>query len=70
MGSHDATDMYRHLRGMTMSQPKAPYYYKEHGSDAYHWETSCSRNHYPAAGWKKSNTKPAGREQCNECKKK
>jgi hypothetical protein len=51
-----------------MSDPKAPYYYKESDSDAYHWETSCSKNHYPAAGWKKSNTKPSGREQCNECK--
>jgi len=26
-----------------MSTPKAPYFYKESGSDAYHWETSCSK---------------------------
>lgn len=35
-----------------MSTPSAPYYYKE-GSDTYHWETSCSKNHYPATDWKK-----------------
>lgn len=51
-----------------MSNPASLYYYKETGSDAYHWEKSCSRNHYPAAGWKASQSKPAGREQCNECK--
>jgi len=53
-----------------MSKPSAPYYYKENSSDAYHWETSCSKNNYPAPGWKKSYTPPAGREQCNECKSK
>ena len=53
-----------------MSKPKAPYYYKENSSDAYHWETKCSKNKYPAPGWKKSNVAPAGREQCNECKTK
>jgi hypothetical protein len=52
-----------------MSKPSPPYYYKE-DSDTYHWETSCRKNHYPDPGWKKSNTKPAGREQCNECKSK
>ncbi len=52
-----------------MSKPSAPYYYKE-GSDTYHWETSCSKNHYPAPGWKKTFTRPAGKEQCNECKTK
>ena len=51
-----------------MSKPTPPYYYKEHSSDAYHWERSCSRNHYPAPGWKTSPTPPSGREQCNECK--
>ena len=53
-----------------MSEPKAPYYYKENGSDAYHWETSCEKNEYPAPGWVKKDTPPAGREQCNECKSK
>ncbi len=52
-----------------MSKPSPPYYYKE-DSDTYHWETSCRKNHYPAPGWKKSNTRPSGREQCNECKAK
>lgn len=47
--------------------PKGPYYYKE-SSDTYHWETSCSKNSYPANGWKKVSVKPTGREQCNECK--
>lgn len=50
-----------------MSQPSAPYYYKD-GTDTYHWESKCSKNHYPAAGWHKTNEKPAGKEQCNECK--
>jgi len=53
-----------------MSKPSAPYYYKEKGSDAYHWETSCSKNHYPAEGWVRTWTEPTGREQCNECKDK
>lgn len=53
-----------------MSKPKAPYYYKENSSDAYHWELSCSNNHYPASGWKKSDNPPRGREQCNQCKSK
>jgi len=53
-----------------MSKPSAPYYYKETGSDAYHWEKSCSKNRYPAPGWKKSDRAPSGREQCNECKNK
>jgi hypothetical protein len=50
--------------------PKPPYYYRAEGSDTYHWEKSCSRNHYPAPGWKVSNTKPSGRKQCTECKTK
>ena len=50
-----------------MSTPTAPYYYKEEGSDAYHWETSCAKNHYPDKGWTKSWIKPS-REECNECK--
>lgn len=51
-----------------MSQPKAPYYYKK-GGDRYHWEKSCSKNHYSDSDpkWVKTNTKPSG-EQCNECK--
>jgi len=53
-----------------MSKPSPPYYYKENSSDAYHWHTNCSKNHYPAPGWKKSYTAPTGREQCNECKTK
>jgi len=43
-----------------MSIPSAPYYYKE-GSDTYHWETSCSKNNYPAQGWKKTNSRPSQR---------
>jgi len=57
----------KHYGGHIMSTPKAPYYTKA-GSDTYHWETSCSNNHYPAAGWNKTNIKPAGKEQCNQCK--
>ncbi len=53
-----------------MSTPSANYYYKEKGSDAYHWEKSCSKNNYPNEGWICTRTKPAGREQCNECKSK
>lgn len=49
-----------------MSTPSAPYYHKTNG-DTYHWETSCSKNHYPASGWERTNTKP-NKEQCNECK--
>lgn len=49
-----------------MSKPNPPYYYKI-GEDTYHWETSCSKNYYPAKGWEKTNNKPA-KEQCNECK--
>jgi len=52
-----------------MSKPKAPYYYKV-GRDTYHWETSCTKNNYPDPGWKKTHTKPSGKEQCNECKSK
>lgn len=53
-----------------MSKPSAPYYYKKEGRDVYHWERSCHLNKYPAPGWTSSNTPPAGREQCNECKSK
>lgn len=52
-----------------MSKPSPAYYYKE-GSDTYHWERSCSKNHYPAPGWKRTNTRPSRKEQCNECKTK
>jgi len=52
-----------------MSKPHAPYYYKD-GRDTYHWETSCSKNHYPNPGWHKTNEKPRYKEQCNECKAK
>ena len=55
--------------GDAMSKPEAPYYHKV-DSDTYHWETSCSLNHYPAPGWEKTYTKPSGKEQCNECKSK
>lgn len=50
-----------------MSTPKSPYYYKT-GGDTYHWETRCSKNHHPAAGWEKTASQPSGKEQCNECK--
>lgn len=50
-----------------MSTPKAPYYHKKE-SDTYHWEISCSNNHYPAHGWEKTDKKPAGKEQCDQCK--
>jgi len=69
-------DYYRNISSFfnkkerTMSKPSAPYYYKENSSDAYHWEILCSKNHYPDPGWKKSDTAPSGREQCNECKSK
>ena len=55
-----------------MSTPSAPYYYKETGSDTYHWETSCSNNHYSSSdsNWVKTNVKPTGKEQCNQCKAK
>ena len=52
-----------------MSKPKAPYYYKD-DSDTYHWDMKCSKNYYPNDGWKKTQTQPSGKEQCNECKKK
>ncbi|MEZ8100534.1 hypothetical protein [Vibrio bivalvicida] len=52
-----------------MSTPKAPYYYKD-GSDTYHWEKSCSQNNHPNSGWHSTNTKPTGKEQCNQCKSK
>ena len=54
-----------------MSKPTAPYYYKDDANvaEAYHWETSCSKNHYPDAGWTRSWTKP-NKEECNECKTK
>ena len=50
-----------------MSSPSAPFYYKD-GSDVYHWEPKCSKNHYPDSGWHKTYDKPTGKEQCNECK--
>ena len=53
-----------------MSKPKAPYYYKEKSSDAYHWELSCHDNHYPADGWVKSDKPPSNREQCIHCQQK
>lgn len=55
-----------------MSESKAPYYYDKE-SDTYHWELSCSKNHYGEKGsenWVKTFTEPAGREKCNECKAK
>ena len=52
-----------------MSKPQSPYYYKK-DSDTYHWENSCSKNHYPAEGWVKDSNKPNNREQCDECKAK
>jgi len=52
-----------------MSKPKPPYYYHIN-RDTYHWEASCSKNFYPSEGWRKSDTAPSGREQCNECKEK
>lgn len=55
--------------GNEMSEPKAPFYYKK-DSDTYHWEKSCSKNHYTEDGWETTQTKPTGKEQCNECKAK
>ena len=54
-----------------MSEPKAPYYYNKN-SDTYHWEASCSKNHYSASdpSWVKTSSVPTGKEQCNECKSK
>lgn len=51
-----------------MSKPNTPYFHKT-SSDTYHWETSCSKNHYPSDDWEKVTTKPS-KEQCNECKAK
>lgn len=51
-----------------MSKPSAPFYHKEKESDTFHWETSCSKNHYPALGWVKTYSPPSGKEQCDECK--
>lgn len=53
-----------------MSKPSPLYYYKETGSDTYHWEKSCSLNNYPASGWVAKQSKPTGREQCNQCQSK
>ena len=55
----------------TMSEANAPYYYNKN-SDPYHWETSCSKNHYSASdpNWVKTSGVPTGKEQCNECKSK
>jgi hypothetical protein len=50
-----------------MSIALAPYYYKI-GGDTYHWELTCSKNHYPAPGWEKTDIRPLGKEQCDECK--
>ncbi len=52
-----------------MSIPIAPYYHKS-SSDTYHWEKSCSNNNYPEEGWKKTNDKLSGKEQCDQCKSK
>ncbi len=55
-----------------MSDSKAPYYYKEGSqSDAFHWKTGCSKNHYPSSGWKKVSSYEKipfnKRDQCKEC---
>ena len=54
-----------------MSEANAPYYYNKN-SDTYHWETSCSKNHYSTSdpNWVKTSSVPTGKEQCNECKSK
>lgn len=52
-----------------MSKPSSPYYLKD-GRDTYHWESSCSKNHYPDTGWSKVYIQPSSKEQCNECKSK
>lgn len=62
-----ATTQFNRYGEYIMSSPKAPYYYKK-GTDTYHWETKCSKNHYPDADWVKTDEKPASKEQCNECK--
>lgn len=55
-----------------MSKPNPPYYFIENkiDSDTYHWESNCSKNHYPAKGWVKDSHQPSDREQCDECKAK
>jgi len=70
MGAKGAGCFY--LRRSSMSKASPPYYFKEDKTvDTYHWETSCSLNHYPAPGWKKSNTlPPEKKDQCNQCKAK
>ncbi len=48
------------------------YYYKE-DSDMYHWHFGCSfvpTDVRKNLEWKVTETKPSGREQCNECKTK
>lgn len=55
-----------------MSTPSAPYYYRK-GRDTYHWEKSCSKvptNVSTDPDWVVTNTKPSGKEQCNECRNK
>jgi len=51
-----------------MSTSSAPNYHKM-GKDTYHWETSCSKNHYLAPSLKKTNIR-SSKEQSNECKMK
>jgi len=41
-----------------MSKPTPPYYHKEESSDVYYWDVYCSKNHYPASGWKKQTLNP------------
>jgi len=48
-------------------------YYWKIGGDTYHWHRTCS--HVPAdvesnPEWRVSETKPTGKEECNECKAK
>lgn len=54
-----------------MSKPHPPYYYNEKSKyNVYHWETSCTQNNYPNKGWIKTNIKPSGKDQCEQCKAK
>jgi hypothetical protein len=49
------------------------YYWKKHGSDAYHWHKTCSlvpANVETDPDWATGYTPPAGREKCNQCKSK
>ncbi len=51
-----------------MSKQKHPYFYKI-GASSYHWELSCSSNHYKTSNkdWKISDTIPEKKTPCMHC---